>query len=213
MADRGLRAVRDDELLGGGAVLAEGPLDLELDPLAGERLTVERERPVRAGRGAQQLDADGDTGLDGAAGAADPGQLVLVLDPAALVEEALVGGELDPVRAQVVGVAEREAGGRGRAPETQLLAGAEVELLVERVAVESLLEQRVDARVLEREHLEPDPQLGDPAGLERADDHGPLPADLGVEERIGHGERHLVAQLGRADRVGDDQHIRHRAGS
>ena len=40
VADRGLRAVRDDELLGGGAVLAERALDLELDPLAGERLAV-----------------------------------------------------------------------------------------------------------------------------------------------------------------------------
>ena len=114
MADRGLGAVRDDELLGRSAVLAEGALDLELDPLAGERLAAERERPVRAGGAAQHLDADGDAGLDRAAGTADPGQLVLVLDPAALVEEALVGRELDPVRAQVVGVLEREAAGRGR---------------------------------------------------------------------------------------------------
>ena len=67
-----------------------------------------------------------------------PGQLVLVLDAAALVEEALVGGQLDPVRAQVVGVAEREARRRDRSLEAELLAGAEVELAVERVAVELL---------------------------------------------------------------------------
>ena len=63
--------------------------------------------------------------------------------------------------------------------------------------------------VLEGEHLEPDSELRDPAGLERADDHRALPADLGVEERIGHRERHLVAQLGRPDRVRDDQDVGH----
>ena len=120
MADRGLRAVRDDELLGRGAVLAERALDLQLDPLAGERLAVEGERAVRARGAAQQLDADRDPCLDGPAGAADPGELVLVLDAAALVEEALVGGELDPVRAQEVGVAEREAGRRDCALEPEL---------------------------------------------------------------------------------------------
>jgi len=36
--------VRDDELVGGGTVLAERALDLQLDPLAGERLPVERPR-------------------------------------------------------------------------------------------------------------------------------------------------------------------------
>ena len=99
---RRLRAVRDDELLRGRPVLAEGALDLELDPLAGERLAGERERPVRARGAAQQLDADGDSRLDGATGSSDPRQLVLVLDAAALVEEALVGGQLDSVRAQMV---------------------------------------------------------------------------------------------------------------
>ena len=45
VADRRLRAVRDDELLGSRAVLAERALDLELDPLGGERLAVERQTP------------------------------------------------------------------------------------------------------------------------------------------------------------------------
>ena len=56
----------------------------------------------------------------------------------------------------------------------------------------------------------PTPELGDPARLERADDHRALPADLRVEERIRHRQRHLVAQLGRPDRVRDDQDVGHR---
>ena len=209
MADRGLGPVRDDELLRGGAVLAERALHRELDPLAGQRLAVERERAVRARGAAQQLDAGSDAGLDGAARSTDPGELVLVLHAPPLVEEALVRGQLDPVRAQVVGVLEREAAGRRRALEAELLAGTEVELAVELVVVEPPLQQRVDARVLERQHLEIGAELGDPAGLERADDDRALAADLRVEERIGNGERHLVAELRRADRVGDDQDVGH----
>ena len=110
---RRLRAVRDDELLGGGAVLAEHPLDLELDPLAGERLAVEDEHAVAAVGAAQHVDADLLAGLDRAAGAADPLELDARLDAPALVEEGLVCLELDAVRAQEVGVTERE-GGRGR---------------------------------------------------------------------------------------------------
>ena len=74
------------------------------------------------------LDADRDPGLDGPAGAADAGELVLGLDAAALVEEALVGGELDPVRAQEVGVTEREAGRRDRALEPELPARVQTQL-------------------------------------------------------------------------------------
>ena len=67
-------------------------LDLELDPLAGEGLPIDRERPVRAGSAAQQVGTDGDTGFDRAAGPADPGQLVLVLGPAPFVEGTAVLG-------------------------------------------------------------------------------------------------------------------------
>ena len=97
-----------------------------------------------------------------------PGELVLGLDAAALVEEALVGGELDPVRAQVVRVAEREAGRRDRALEPEQPARVQVHLQRDRVGVEAALEQLVDADVLEREHLEVGAEIPDPAGFERA---------------------------------------------
>ena len=212
VADRGLCAVRDGELLRCGAVLAERALDLELDPLAGERLPVEGERAVRSRGGPQQLDTDRDTRLDRAASAADTGELVLGLDTTALVEEARVGGQR-PVRAEVVRVAEREAARRDRALEPERAGRREVDLLGERIGVEAALEQLVDADVLEREHLEVGAEVPDPAGLERADDDAALAAHLRIEEGIGDRERHLVPQLGRADGVRDDQDVRHRARS
>ena len=208
--DRGLGAVGDDELVCGGAVLAEHALDLELDPLAGQRLAAQREHAVRARRGPQQRDAGGYSLLDRAARAADARQLGLGLDAPTLVEEALVGLELDPVRAQVVRVAEREGRGRDGALDAEVPAGVEVELPLVRVRIEAAPEQLVDADVLERQHFEAGAELRDPAGLERADDDGAFSGDLRIEERIGDGERHLVPELRRADRVRDDQHVGHR---
>jgi hypothetical protein len=46
VADRGLRAVRDDELVREGAVGRERLLDRDLETLAGERLAVHLEAPV-----------------------------------------------------------------------------------------------------------------------------------------------------------------------
>jgi hypothetical protein len=48
VADGCLHTVRDDDLVGSGAVLAERALDLEFDPLAGERLAVAHQRTVRS---------------------------------------------------------------------------------------------------------------------------------------------------------------------
>ena len=210
---RRLRAVRDHELLGGRTMLAEHPLDLELDPLAGERLAVEDEHAVAAVGAAQHVDARLLAGLHGATGAPDPLELEARLDATALVEVGLVCLELDPVRAQDVGVAERE-GGRGRgALQTELPAGSEPELTVERVRVEPAPDEPVRADVLEREHLQIEAESPHAAGLERADHDAAPAADLGVEEHVGSGQRHLVAKLRRAHRVADDQHVRHRARS
>ena len=162
MADRGLRAVRDDELLGRRAVLAEGTLDLELDPLAGERLAAERQRAVRARGAAQQLDADRDPGLDGAAGAADPASSCSFLTRRRSSKKRWSAVSSIPfARRWSAWPSGKPAGvtaARGRAP-----AGAEVELAVEGVGVEPALEQLVDAGILEREHLEPGSELADPA--------------------------------------------------
>ncbi len=110
-------------------------------------------------------------------------------------------------------MAERE-GGRGRgALQTELPAGGEPELTFERVRVEPAPDELVRADVLEREHLQIEAESPHAAGLERADHDAAPAADLGIEERVGSGQRHLVAKLRRAHRVADDQHVRHRARS
>ena len=48
-------------------------------------------------------------------------------------------------------------------------------------------------------------ELGEAGGLHRVGDDVLRPVLLGVEERVGHAERHLVAQLRRAEGVGVDQ--------
>jgi hypothetical protein len=45
--------------------------------------------------------------------------------------------------------------------------------------------------------------------LERRDDCEPATVAFAVEERVGHGDRHLVAHLGGAHRVGEDQNVGH----
>src|SRR5204863_9444128 len=55
MADRALRAVRDDELLRRTAVLGEGVLDRELHALGGQRLAVDGERAVRLLRPTEEV--------------------------------------------------------------------------------------------------------------------------------------------------------------
>ena len=90
-------------------------LDRELDPLAGERLAVEHQAAVLALGRAQQVAGGVHRRLGGALGAADPGELGLVLHAPAPDEVLAVGRELDPVRAQVVGDA-RAGRSRARRP-------------------------------------------------------------------------------------------------
>jgi hypothetical protein len=95
VADGALRAVRDDELVRGEAVLAEHPLDLELDPLARELLAVEHDSVVRGLGPPQELARRRHRLLRPLLRAADAGQLGLVLDTAALEEDVAVDLEVD----------------------------------------------------------------------------------------------------------------------
>jgi len=101
--DRGLRPVADDELLADDAVRAEDALDLELDPLDGERLAVERERAAVAIGIAQQLARDVERSLTCPLRTAQSVDLLRVLPPAPLREQLPVDGDVDPVRPQMVG--------------------------------------------------------------------------------------------------------------
>ena len=194
----------------GDAVLRERALDRDLDPLAGERLAFEREHAVRALRGAQHLARDRHARLGAALGAADPLELGLGLDAAAAREQLAVGAQLDAVLAQVVGELERERRRDDRRGDPELAAGAQHDLVVGLLARHAAVQEVVHPELLERAHLDLRVGLADPVGLERADDGDAAAAVLGVEERIRHRERHLVAHLGRSDRVGVDEDVRHR---
>ena len=213
MADSGLRAVRDGELLGGGAVLAERALHSSLIrsqvsgspssvsvPFARDAprsISTPTAIPASTARQARRM----------------PSSSCSVFTRRRSSKKRWSAVELDALPAEVVRIGEREAGGRHGLLEPERLAGDHVQLQRVRIGVEAALEQLVHADVLEREHLEVRSEIADPAGLERADDDASRPADLRVEEGVGDGERHLVPQLGRADRVRDDQDVRHRARS
>ena len=105
---------------------------------------------------------------------------------------------------------EREGQRDGRLAQAERLRGLDPERRPELVRTKPLRDQRLVIELLERVLLELAAELLDPTDLERADDDVPPPPDLGVEERIADRDRHLVAQLGRAHRVADDQDVAHR---
>ena len=120
-----------------------------------------------------------------------------------------VGGQLDALGAQPVGEPERERRRARRRSSTP-------RLLTARTAISSRISpvrepaaiSSSDAELLERVQLvagrAPRAAAISIEPTRRAD---AVPLD--VEERIGDAERHLVAQLGRADRVGVDQDVGH----
>ena len=76
------------------------------------------------------------------------------------------------------------------------------------VIAEPGLAQLVDPELLHRVQLE-EAELGEADGLHRVGDDVLRPVLLGVEDRVGHAERHLVAELRRAEGVGVDQDVGH----
>ncbi len=210
MADRRLAAVRDDELVRGRPVVAERPLDGLLDPLARELLPVEHELARGAIGRAQELETRAQAGLGGTAGPANPLELGLVLDAAAPGELRLVDRQLDPARAEIVGVAGREGRRHDGALHAEPASRGEPDLPPELRLGEAARDQLVVPELLERVHLEIGSEVVDPSLLHRADRHEALAADLRVEQRIGDRDRHLVPQLGAAHRVADDQGVGHR---
>ena len=71
----------------------------------------------------------------------------------------------------------------------------------------------VEPELLVGMHDERRVDLREPRVLQRADDDVAPAGDLGVEEGVGHHQRHLVAHLGRTQRVAENQYVRHRAQS
>jgi hypothetical protein len=133
---------------------------------------------------------------------------VLVLHPAATVEELAVGGDVEPAGAEAVRDLEREVAGDGGRTDAEGLAGPGVQLVSDLVPGQPRTEELVVAELLERVHLEP-VQGPYPGQLEGPDHDVAVAVPLDVEERIRDGQRDLVAQLRRAYGVRIDHDVRH----
>ena len=153
--DRGLRAVRDDHLLGERAVREERRLDALLQELARERLAVEVEAAVRALRAGEELARGRDACLGGLLCSPDPRELVAGLPAPAVVEEPLVDGELDPRGAQRVRMPEREPAGHRRLLEPEPLDDLHRQLGARPHGREPAAADLVRAELLGRLHVQP----------------------------------------------------------
>ena len=125
-------------------------------------------------------------------------------------KQPLVDDELDARGAERVGVPERErrrarraSAGRATATWRTTLVGGDL------VEVDAVADQVVDRERLRVDDLDRRVDDGDAVALDAPDDRDAAPADLGVQERVDDVDRDLVAQLGAAVRVADDQDVRH----
>jgi hypothetical protein len=111
----------------------------------------------------------------------------------------------------VVGELEREGRRHRGVQDAELPARACVQLEEQLVERQAALRELVVPEVLVGDRLDLGCRLGDPSGFETADDDDAPPGVLQVKEGIRDRDRHLMAQLGRAHRVGVDQDVCHRA--
>jgi hypothetical protein len=113
---------------------------------------------------------------------------------------------------EAVGQPERERLRHDGARHAQLLHGAQLHFSAHLVIGKTRADQLVGAVLLGRVQLE-ETERREARDLHRADRDVALPARFGIEERVGDAERHLVAELGRAECVGIDQDVWHGADS
>ena len=112
----------------------------------------------------------------------------------------------------MVGDLERKGRRRDELRDPELAAGDQRDLAVDLLELEPTVRHVVGAVLLERTHLEiVDPERARAADLEAVQDREAPAVALDVEERVGHGERQLVPNLGIPDRVADDDQVRHEA--
>ena len=104
-----------------------------------------------------------------------------------------------------------KSGGTRAVGDPELAHGADVQLAVDRSVGQPLGDQLVAAELLAEQTLELRRLLGDAVDLEHVGEDRPAPIDLEVQERVADPERHLVAHLGRAQRVAADEDRGHQA--
>ena len=181
---RGLRAVRDDELLAAAPCSpnARSTSSLTRSQVSGRR---EREHAVERSRRSSAARRRRPSPPRRRAGAANPGELGPVLDRRRSSKKRWSAVSSIPFARRWSASASGKPAGVTAAASPSVRQALRTSSRSSSVGVEPSLQQLVDTRVLERENLEVGAELADPAGLERADDDAPLPADLGVEERVG----------------------------
>ena len=183
----------------GDGVLAERDLR-PFDRVAhqrGERFAGQVEHAVAHRGGAQRVGGRGQARLGGARRAPDPGQLGLGLAAPAVLEQRPLDVQLDPRRAQRLGGLEREVRRHGGTFDAQLTARADADLEQRHVPRPARRDQLAQAEVGEQvEPAQVGPRGGDHVRVQRRDRRERLAIVLAVEERVHHGHRNLVAQLG-----------------
>ena len=140
---------------------------------------------------------------------ADPGELGVGLVAAPPVEPLVVDRELHAAAAQEVRDRDREAGRHERRAHAHALHRAREELELDLVAGQALRDQLAAAELLAQDALDVGRGRREAVGLQDVRQHDPAAVVLGVEERVADGDRELVAQLGRAQRVADDEDVGH----
>jgi hypothetical protein len=204
--------VRDDELVSDCSARDEGLEDRHLDELGGERLAVHDESGAAGLGPAQQPAGRVHPGFGRALRPTDPGQLGPALDPAAILEEVELRGELDTRLAEPVGELRGKGPGHERLGHPESPAGVDHDLEQHLVARKPLRDQIVVAELLVRVGLRSAGDLPHAVDLEGGEDDVPLAFALHVEERVGDRERQLVPELRRANRVRVDEDVRHGTG-
>jgi len=209
MADRGLRALRDDELVRGCARPEDRVPDRILQPLGRERLGSCRQAAFAVVGRPQQLDGSVHAGLGSPLSASNAFQLSLVLYSPPGCELCVIGREPEAGGTQAIGKLERELGGYGDTLEAEPAAGANLDLEFGFVTIQASGDELVPAELLERVHGQPGVDVADASGLHRGDDDMAVTIELGEEKRVGDDEGNLVPHLGRAQGVAVDQDIGH----
>src|ERR671910_1232856 len=193
VAERRLRAVGDDHLVGDEAMRVEDVGDPRLDELAGQRLSVDGQLTVGRLGAAEEVARGVHRRFGPSLRLADPGDLGLVLRAATLVEERAVRSDLHAVLAQRVGQLGRERVRDDRVLDVEPFDGLD-DQLQELLLPRPLADELVPAEGLERVGL--DAGLLHPVDLEGRD-HDVLGAVLlDVEERVRRGDGDLVPELG-----------------
>jgi hypothetical protein len=127
------------------------------------------------------------------------------LTSAPIVEELLIDLERDPARAKCIGKAEWERPRHVSLLDAETTNDTDRQLVRRRARGELAPADLVRAELLGGPNLEAGAEPIDPRRLHRADDDDTASVDLGVDERIGDAERHLVPELGSPNRVADDE--------